>query len=194
MGHAIPKIHYSIVSTTGNTTNLNVTVSAIPDTSQIAVGMFVTGTGIPAGVTVASKTASSVDLSLAATATASTISLEFFKKIEFEFPPVEKGSEKLFPQERRSLSLSGISQVSIDHIEGVRALVFSFLSNTLYLQLKAFYDESAVYGISFRYFDDKTLTDYLSYELKNFDWDAKKIAPKGTSYVWAVPLQFRRVV
>jgi hypothetical protein len=194
MAHAIPKIHFLISEITGDTTSGSDSVTNVSDTTDVQVGMYITGTGIPADATVLAKTSSTIQLSANATANGTAVAIETFKKIEFDFPPIEKSGEKLNPQERRSISLSGISQVSIDYIEGVRALNFSHLTNTKYLAFKAFYDESAVYGESFRYYDDKTLTDYINYELRSFDWDGVKIASRGTSYVWAVPVQFRRAV
>jgi len=194
MAHAIPKIHYLISSITGDTTSGSDSVSNVSDTTAVQIGMYITGTGIPAGATVLAKTSTTIQLSANATANGTTVALETFKKIEFDFPPIEKSGEKLNPQERRSVSLSGISQVSIDYIEGIRSLNFSHLTNTLYLAFKSFYDETAVYGESFRYFDDKTLTDYIAYELRSFDWDGQKIASRGTNYVWAVAVQFRRAV
>lgn len=194
MGHAIPKIHYSVTTTTGDTTNTVTTLSNMADTAEIEVGMYAVGAGVPAGATVISKTATTVVISAAATITAATVALEFYFKIEFDYPPVEETGEKLLPQERRNTSLSGVSQVSVDYIEGVRSLDFRFLSNALYVLLKAFYDTSAVYGESFRYFEDKTLSSYVTYELKTYDWNPQKISSRGVLYVWGVPLQFRRAV
>jgi hypothetical protein len=191
MAHAIPKIHYAIAEVTGDTTNGNAVISNVSDTDDIEVGMYIAGTGIAAGATVLSKTSSTVTMTANATATNATVDLEFYKKIEFDYPPVEKTAEKLTPQERRSVALSGVTQVSIDHIEGVRNLNFNFLSSALFTALKSFFQTSAVYGDSFRYFDDKTLTDYVTYELKTFDWAPDK--PTGRS-TYDVPMQFRRVV
>ena len=141
-----------------------------------------------------SKTSTTVVISPVATANGTAVALEFYNKIELDYPPVETTGEKLLPQERRSIALSGLSQVSVDYVEGVRDLNFRFLSNTLYVALKAFYDGYAVFGDTFRYFDDKTSGTYNTYELKKFDWEPQKITARGTVYVWGLPLQFRRVV
>lgn len=194
MAHAIPKIHYGIIETTGDTVITDGTISAVPDTTDIVVGMFVSGTGVPAGATVQSKTSSTVEILPVASANGSTVALKFFYKIEFEYPPIETTGERLLPQERRSVSLSGVTQVSVDHIEGVRNLNFRFLTNTLYLALKVFYDGFGAYGESFEYFDDKTTASYTTCELKNLDWVPEKITARATTYVWGVPLQIRRVV
>lgn len=193
MGHAIPKIHYAVVTTTGDT-HTSTTIDNISDTSSIAAGMYVSGSGVPTGATVISVASTSVVISAPTTTTLAGTAVEFYKKIEFDYPPIETTGEKLLPQERRSVALSGVTQISIDYIEGVRDLNFRFLSNTLYTSLKSFYDNYAAYGDSFRYFDDKTLTLYNTYELKTFDWLPQKITARGTTYVWGLPLTFRRVV
>lgn len=194
MGHAIPKIHYKVFSTTGDTTSGNPTITNILDTTNIEVGMLATGAGVPAGVTVLSKTSSTVVLSANASATASGVSLEFYFKIEFSYPPIETAAEKYLPQERRSTSLSGLTQVSLDHTEGVRELNFAFLTAALFTEVENFYLNSARYGDSFRYFEDKTLSPYTTYELKNLDWLPQKSPAGNATYKYAVPLVFRRVV
>ena len=66
------------VVTAGNTTNSSTAVTGISSTSSLAVGMAVSGTGIPAGATVAEITSSTaVALSAAATATGSAVSLTY---------------------------------------------------------------------------------------------------------------------
>jgi hypothetical protein len=66
------------VVTAGNTTNGSTAVAGISSTSSIAVGMAVSGTGIPAGTTVTGITSSTaVTLSAAATATGSAVSLTY---------------------------------------------------------------------------------------------------------------------
>jgi hypothetical protein len=66
------------VVTAGNTTNGSAAVTGISSTASLAVGMAVSGTGIPAGATVAEITSSTaVTLSAAATATGSAVSLTY---------------------------------------------------------------------------------------------------------------------
>jgi microcystin-dependent protein len=66
------------VSTTGNTTNASATVSGIPSTASLAIGMKVVGAGIPAGATILTiASATSVTISANATATASGVALRF---------------------------------------------------------------------------------------------------------------------
>ena len=68
----------TIYSITGDTTSGSTVVSDIEDTDDLAVGMTVTGTGIPTGAKVVQKTASTITLSAAATATTGNVSLNVF--------------------------------------------------------------------------------------------------------------------
>jgi microcystin-dependent protein len=58
----------------GITTNTSTTISGIADTTYLYVGMPISGTGIPAGATIATKSTNSITISSAATATSSTLS------------------------------------------------------------------------------------------------------------------------
>lgn len=63
---------------TGNTTNGSATISNMETTYGLTVGMSVSGTGIPAGATIASIVSrKSITISANATATGSTVSLTF---------------------------------------------------------------------------------------------------------------------
>ncbi len=76
-----------------------------------------------------------------------------------------------------------------------RKLAFSFLSPAVYALLETFLNTSAIYGDSFRYYDDKTTSTYLDWELNDLNVSPKKLAPRGVdTYVWEVPLTFRRVL
>jgi len=197
MAFAIPRIQYKNVDTTGDITTGNGIISTIPDTTDIEVGMFVRGTGIPTGSLVASKTGTSVTLDAPnlATATTTGVSLSFGYEILFQYPPVEKNGEILETKSNTSESLSGIRQVSVNYIEANRSLVFSFLSPAIYTLLNTFLSTHALYGESFRYYEDQTLTSYTEYELDKFKVTPRKLAPRGVdTYVWEVPLAFRRVL
>ena len=61
---------------TGNT-NSSTTISNLSSTTNIAIGMNITGSGIPASTTVTSISGSSITISNAATATATGVSLTF---------------------------------------------------------------------------------------------------------------------
>jgi len=197
MAFAIPRIQYKNVDTTGDITTGNGIISTIPDTTDIEVGMFVRGTGIPDGSLVANKTGTSVTLDVpnVATATTTGVSLSFGHEILFQFPPMEKNGEILETKANTSESLSGIRQVSVNYIEENRSLVFSFLSPAIYALLDTFLRTHALFGESFRYYEDQTLNTYKDYELDKFKVTPRKLASRGVdTYVWEVPLAFRRVL
>lgn len=196
MGHAIPKLQYKNVDTTGNILTTSATISNIPSTADVEVGMFVRATGIPDGATVASKTSTTVVLTAPKVASATTVgvTLAFGYEILFDYPPIEDTGETKETKASISESLSGRQQVSVNYIEANRKLKFSFLPNTLYLSVVDFLEDSALLGDDFRYFDDKTTTTYVTYSLDSLKVTPKKITSRGTSYIWEVPLSFRRVL
>lgn len=57
----------------GITTNTSTTISGIADTTYLYVGMPISGTGIPTGATIATKSTNSITISSAATASSSTV-------------------------------------------------------------------------------------------------------------------------
>jgi hypothetical protein len=194
MAFAIPKIEYKNVTVTGDITSANATVLNV-DTTDLEVGMFVRGTGIPTSTAILTVGATSIVLTKNATATTVGVSLDFGVAIEFDYPPKEKEGEKVKSDAVTTVSLSGIQQVSLNYLEGTRKPIFSFVSQAIYTQMKTFLNGHALYGNSFRYFEDKTTTSYVTYELDKLDYAPKKIAPKGVDvYVWEIPLEFRRVV
>jgi hypothetical protein len=196
MAFAIPKIQYKNVDTTGNTLNLNATITSIPSTANIEVGMFIRGAGIPTGSTVGSKTATTVTLfSGTATATASGVALAFGYELLFDYPPIETDGESRESNRTISEALSGARQVSVNNTEAKRKIRFSFLSPTKFVEMDTFITTSAILGQEFRYFEDKTLTPYTEFELDELKVIPKKLFSKGVDlYVWEVPLTFRRVL
>lgn len=197
MAFAIPRIQYKNVDTTGDTVITDDDIINIPDTSDIEVGMFVRGVGIPNGATVLSKTSSTVKMNSpnVASANGTGVALAFGYEILFVYPPKEESGEVLETKNTTSESLSGIQQVSVNYTEGIRKLKFSFLSPTLYATLDSFLRTWALLGQEFRYYDNQTLTTYVTVELDKLKVEPKKIAPRGVdTYVWEVPLNLRRVI
>lgn len=195
MAFLIPKIEYKNVDTTGDT-HTSTTIDDIADTSDLEVGMFVRGSGVPTGATVATIAANSITISAAATTTVNNVTLAFGWKIEFDYPPVEPTGEAYETKSTISESLSGIQQVSVNNVEVTRNLKFSFLSPTIYALMIDFLEDSALLGDAFRYYEDKTSTSsYVTYELNDLKVVPKKIAPRSTTtYSWEIPLKFRRVL
>lgn len=197
MAFAIPRIQYKNVDTTGNTSSGSGTISSVNPTTNIEVGMFVRGTGIPAGATVGSKTSNSVTLAggVLATANGTGVALSFGYEILFVYPPIEPDGPILDTKQTTSESLSGRQQVSVNYVEEVRRFKFSFLSQSLYNSVDTFLRTWGILGKSFRYFENQTLSSYVEYELNALKVNPKKLASKGVDvYVWEVPLEFRRVL
>jgi hypothetical protein len=197
MAFAIPKLEYKNGSTTGTTTSASGTITGVEDTSDIEAGMFIEGTGIPAGALVASVTETEILLASGVLCTASTasVTLTFGHRIAFDYPPKEPRGEQMETKATVSEALSGSRQVAVNYIEGNRDLTFSFLTQTIYNLVNTFLQDHALLGEEFRYYEDKTTTTYADYELDTFKVQPRKIAPKGQDvYVWEVPLKFRRVL
>lgn len=192
MGHAIPKIEWKSDVETCTSVNGSDTLTLV-NTSLIEVGMIAEGTGIPANTTVLAKTSATVQLSNLATISAFN-DIEFLYRISLDYPPIEENGEEQNAYDHTSASLSGIAQTSVDFIEGTRALTFSHLSQSLYLQFKTFFETYAYISQSFKYYEDKSLPDFIEYELKDLKFKPKKIGSRGTDYVWLIPFNFRRVI
>lgn len=194
MAHEIPKIQYQILELSGNSTSLSPTLTGMTSTAQVAIGMKVVGTGIPAGARVLSKTVSTVTLDDDATLTTTGVALEFYRELEFEFPPIEDGGETSEPKEKISISLNGTRQVLVEHVEGVREMRFRHVSNLIFTEFQSFMRNWAGFGQPFRYFDDKTLTSFVVYEAAKLELKPRKISHNGASYVWEFPFTVRRVL
>ena len=196
MAFAIPKIEYLNQSIPGTTVLGSGVVSGLTSTALLQAGMFVKGTGIPTGALIGSLTADSVTLASGVLATVTgAATYDFGFAVEFDYPPKEPTGEYLDAKINASESLSGVRQTSLNYIEAIRKLIFSFLSPSVYVLLDSFLRNHALQGNSFRYFEDKTLTTYTDFELSSFKITPKKIASRGeNAYVWEVPLDFRRAL
>jgi hypothetical protein len=190
MSHPIPKIEYKNVEVECDTTNGNAVLTNAADTTNVEAGMNIRGTGIATGATVLSKTSTTVTMSANATASNTDQTIEFYWPIEFDYPPIEENQEEIKPQVRRSTSLSGINQVSVDHIEGIRNLEFSFVTSAIYALFKTFYQTHAVFGRTFRYYEDKTTSSYVEYETES---SFKPRKPTGSS-TYRFTFNMRRVI
>lgn len=197
MATEIPKLEYKNGTIVGNTTSGSGTISGFSDTSDLEAGMFVEGTGIPSGSEILSVGADYIVLasSVVCTATGTSITISYGFRIQFSYPPKEPKGEAYDSNSTVSESLSGIRQVSTNHIKGIRSLIFSFLTQAIYTKLDTFISTWGLLGESFRYYEDYTSSTYVEYELETLKTDPKKIASRGlATYVWEVPLKFRRII
>ena len=197
MAFAIPKIQYNNTDTMGDTTSGSGTITNVADTSQLLQGMFCRGAGIPVGAIVDTFDSNSVTLAggVLATISDSAVVLAFGFEINFEYSPKEQNGEVVTTNATTTDSLSGVRQVAVNYIGAVRSPIFSFLSPALYTLLSTFLNTWALTGKTFRYYDDQTLTSYVSYELDSLKVTPTKLHPRGVDlYSWEVPLNFRRVL
>lgn len=117
--------------------------------------------------------------------------------ISFDYPPSEgnKKREEIEAVGKTSESLSGVRQVQRNYLEGSRKMKFKFLSEALMTSIETFYKDWASLGKSFKFFQDKTSINYVTYEL-----DQKKLSPKethgidGDTYRYELELAFRRAL
>lgn len=195
MGHYIPKLQYKNYLQNGTTTMGSNILTGMSPTTNFEVGMFVRGTGIPAGALVASKTNNTVTFTGTPATASATVPVSFGVEIIFSYPPIEPKGETIDPKETVSTSLSGINQTIVNHLEALRTPTFSFLSETIKLQLDLFARTWYCLGRTFRYFDDRDSASYIEFESKDLKYAPTKIVPKGiNTYVWKVPMSFRRLL
>lgn len=197
MSHYIPKLQYKNYDLSGTTTNGSnvITGISVPNAKNIEVGMFVRGAGIPTGALVTSKTSTTATFSGSPATASATITVGYGFEIIFMYPPIEPDGENYDPKEIVSASLSGVKQTIVDYIEVFRTFSFSFLSETLKLQMDTFAKTWFCLGKTFRYFDDQTSSTYVEWEAKDLKYKPVKITSKGANlYVWKIGMSFRRIL
>lgn len=190
----VPKIEYDNITVTGDT-HSNTTIDDIASTTGIEVGMTVEASGVPTGTTVTVVGANSVTISAAATTSLNNTSVEFYHLITFALPPLKDDGEQIDAKERRSVSISGLTQVSIDHTEATRKVKYRFITPTLLTSLRTFFDNHAKLGESFRYYESKEVDSYVTYELLKFEFKPNRLLYKAseTGFLYDLELNYRRV-
>lgn len=194
MAFAIPRIQYSNVDSVNGTTDGSTGVITATVTTGLQNGMFARGAGIPSGAIILSFTSTTVTINKN-TMAAATVPISYGFEILFQYPPVEPNGEAFVTNSTDTISLSGVIQTSVNYIEGIRSLTFSFLSQTLYTTLNSWVQTFALLGNTFRYFDDQTLGTYTTCQLKTKQGKPVKRASTGQDvYNWDYPLDFRRTL
>lgn len=191
----IPRIEYNEVTEVGSSTITNPTLTLMADTSDIAVGMYCTGTAIPAATTVLSKTSSTVTLSANATANGAGVTFTFFKRFDFTYPPTVDSEWKFRPKQSVGVALSGERQVQTNYVEAQRDMTFGFITSAQRTILQdQFYLAWAVTGESFRYFPDQDETStYEDCELNIFNFDNVRQIKKHPLFLYQFKLGIRRI-
>jgi hypothetical protein len=195
MSLLIPAIEWGDFTLVGDTTSGNAIITNVANTSSVVAGMKVTGTGIPSGAEVVSKTSNSITINLNASANGTAVTLTLFRRFEFTYPPREDSEDDIRAQVRRVKSLSGIEQTQTEFVEAIRNLTFDFItSSDRDTLLNEFMLKWAIIGKPFRYFDDKAVSTSKVYTNDRFDFDQNRTVKKHPSFLYRIPFRFRRVV
>lgn len=155
--------------------------------------MIASGTGIPSGATVLSKTVSSVTLSENATSSG-TSAVSFVERIDFDFPPTADTEEEYKPKQTVTESLSGLTQYVNDYLEAFRSVELGFITKTVADKLQTNFYIYAYQGGQFRWYEDKALAGYQTYELGKLDFSRDRQVKKHPSFLYQIKFTFRRVV
>ena len=76
--------------------------------------------------------------------------------IEFEFPPENDFRDQNWnSNSTENRSSNGNTQVTVNYIENVSSLEFTFITEAIKLQLDTFFSTWALHGKSFNYYEDK---------------------------------------
>lgn len=188
----IPRLEWNDQIVSATRTATDPVLASIASTTNISVGMIASGTGIPIGATVISKTVNSVTLSVAASLSG-TSNVTFFKRFDFQYPPIDDTEEVLKPKNNVSTSLTGKQQVSTLHVEATRGLEFGFVNSTDADILKNDFYAFALYGNEFRYFPDQDETPFVNYEMERYEYKRDRQIKKHPAFLYKMSFLFRRV-
>ena len=115
--------------------------------------------------------------------------------VDFVYPPEKDSDEQHEGDKNESIALSGLRQVSINHIEVTRQVDFTFLTLAQLNDLKTFFYNWGVFAKSFTWYVHKEdNTSGITYELKDLKVPQVRKIPKGTFFLYGLTLTFRRYV
>lgn len=116
-------------------------------------------------------------------------------EIFFQYPPEVDDGETVDVSENITASISGVRQVSVNFMEFLRELSFSFLTEELKAAMLLFFTTWGGYGKSFKYFEDQNDLDFVYYEISDLKFKPKRHIRKGNNrYLYKIPLKLRRVL
>jgi hypothetical protein len=194
MALLIPRIEWNETSVTATRTSGNPVLSAIASTAGINAGMIASGSGIPLGATVISKTVNTVTLSENATSFGIS-GVTFVERINFDYPPTTDTEEEYRPKQTITESLSGLTQFVTDYLEAFRSVEMGFLTQTVADKLQSNFYIAAYKGATFKWYPDKDVPGtFQTYELGKFDFSRDRQVKKHPSFLYSVKMTFRRVV
>ena len=190
----IPRLEWNEKTEAGDASIGSPTIINMADTSNLVIGMICTGTGIPTGAKIASKTASSVTLDSNATANTTGATYTFFWRYDFEFPPVKDSEFVYKPKNAVAASLSGLQQVQTLHLEAERDMEFWFVNQTDADLLRDNFYLYAYKGNSFRYFPDKDEVPVYTVELNKYEFKRIRQVKKHPNFKYSLGFSIRYVV
>lgn len=191
----IPRLEWNDQTASATRNSGSPVLSAISSTTAINVGMIASGTGIPSGAVVLSKTVSSVTLSENATSSGTSV-VSFVERIDFSYPPSSDTEEEYKPKQTVTESLSGLTQYVTDYLEAFRSVQLDFITKTIADKLQTNFYIYAYQGGQFRWYEDKDVLPLVSktYELGKFDFARERQVKKHPSFLYQIKFTFRRVV
>lgn len=189
----IPRLEWNDQSVTATRVSGNPVLSSISSTAAINVGMIASGTGIPSGATVLSKTVNSVTLSKNASLSG-TSAIAFVERIDFDFPPTFDTEEQYTPKQTITESLSGLQQTVTSYLEATRVVKLNFVTTAIADKLKLNFYLYVYKGSAFRYYADKDVIDFNTYELDVRKYARTRTVKKHPAFLYETQMTFRRVV
>jgi hypothetical protein len=193
--YLIPAIEWDEKIITGDTTTASAVITNVPDTSEIVTGQVIYGDDIPYNSRVVSKTASTVTLDQNATDNNTGISISAYTRFDFEYPAQEDNGESISSNQSTTLSLTGVSQTILNYVDADRVLKFSFITKAdKDILVDSFFIGWAIYGKTFRYFDDKEVNSVKNYFLESKNISPKRVVKKHPDFLYELDFTFRRVI
>lgn len=194
MANFVPRLEWNDLSVVGDITSASAVITGVASTANIYEGMILNNANFAANSYVVSKTVNSITMSNPASMSINDITLNFFERLDFDYPSSKQGEPTYQPNETISESLSGIRQVQVNSIIKKIDIEMRFVTPTLKNKLETrFYLPWAIYGKAFRYYESKDEIAYENYELEVVDFKPIREIPKQGNFLFKIPFKLRRV-
>lgn len=191
----IPAIEWGPGTPINGARTLGSAILTLDDTSILSPGMFAYGNGVPVRtkiLTVDSPTQVTLDKNLESTAASDTYS--FYNRYEFTAPATDDDGEQTEADQKTTESLSGKRQTQTNFVEKIRPLKFGHVTkDDKELLENSFFTNWAIYGKTFRYFQNFDLPDFVVYENDNKSFKTKRQVKKYPDFLYEIQFKFRRL-
>lgn len=196
MANYIPKLQYGNVTTSATVTAGSTTITNILDASTLLPDMVISCANIPAGTTLTfiDTALGTATMSAAATSGGTGVSMDIYFEIVFTYPPEGTPSESSTATRTVTPSLSGIVQTVLNYVEIKFAPTFKLLDQTTADLLQTFYENWAVQGKVFRWFESNDLSQYVEYTYDQDGFNTERTSWTGSGYLYSLDMAFRRVL